>query len=70
MNDKHKIKVGELANPLAAAECGRQVLVHSGATFEVSDHDFSKFSITPSVNLFCTVVMPCFLTLHVWIMVT
>lgn len=44
LDDKHKIKVGEPYCPLAAAEHGRKlrVLVGSGATFEVSDHDFSK----------------------------
>lgn len=51
IDDKHKIKVGEPHCPLAAAERGRRVLVHSGATFEVSDHDFSKFSMVPSVTL-------------------
>ena len=51
VDNKHKIKVGDPGNPLAAVERGRRVLVHSGATFEVSDHDFSKFSIIPSVIL-------------------
>ena len=34
----------------AAVERGRQVLVAQGQKFEVSDHDFCKFSMTPSVS--------------------
>ena len=37
--------MGEPGNPLAAAERGRW------ATFEVSDHDFSKFIVITSVTL-------------------
>ena len=51
IDDKHKLKVGEPGFPVAAAERGRQVLVKAGTTFEVADHDFTKFSITPSVCL-------------------
>ena len=51
IDDKHKLKVGEPGFPVAAAERGRQVLVRAGTTFEVADHDFTKFSITPSVCL-------------------
>ena len=36
--------------PVAAVERGRQVLVEQGQKFEVSDHDFCKFSMTPSVS--------------------
>ena len=36
---------------MAAAERGRRVLVRAGTTFEVGDHDFTKFSIVPSVVL-------------------
>jgi len=42
------LKVGEPGFPVAAAEWGRRVLVHAGTTFEVGDHDFTKFSIVPS----------------------
>ena len=45
------MKVGEPGFPVAAAEWGRRVLVHAGTTFEVGDHDFTKFSIVPSVSL-------------------
>ena len=34
-----------------AAERGRRVLVRVGTTFEVGDHEFTKFSIIPSVVL-------------------
>ena len=50
MDDKHRIKIGEPNLPLAAAECGRRVLVSCDSTFEVGDHDFAKFSIIPSVT--------------------
>ena len=51
IDDKHKLKVGEPGCPVAAAERGKRVLVRAGTTFEVGDHDFTKFSITPSVIL-------------------
>ena len=51
VDDKHKVKVGEPGYPVAAAERGKSVLVAMGKRFEVSDHDFTKFSITPSVAL-------------------
>ena len=50
LDDKHKVKVGEPGFPVAAAECGRQVLVHSSTSFEVGDHDFTRVSIIPSVS--------------------
>ena len=51
IDDKHRLKVGEPGFPVAAAERGRKVLVRAGITFEVGDHDFTKFSIIPSVSL-------------------
>ena len=36
--------------PVAAAEHGRQVIVHSRSAFQVADYDFTKFSIIPSVG--------------------
>ena len=44
-------KVGEPGFPVAATERGRKVIVRAGTTFEVGDHDFTKFSIVPSVAL-------------------
>ena len=53
MDDKHKCKVGEPNLPVAAVERGKQVIVSSsGHKFAVADHDFTKYSITPSVTLF------------------
>ena len=49
--DKHRLKVGEPGFPVAAAECGRRVIVCAGTTLKVGDHDFTKFSIIPSVSL-------------------
>lgn len=36
---------------MAAVERGRKVIVRAGTTFEVGDHNFTKFSIVPSVTL-------------------
>ena len=50
LDDKHKVKVGHPGSPVAAAERGRQALVHSSSSFQVGDHDFTNMSITPSVS--------------------
>ena len=49
VDDKHHVKVGEPSCPVAAAECGRQVIVHGRSEFQVADHDFTRLSIIPSV---------------------
>ena len=49
-DDKHKVKVGEPSYPLAAAEHGKQVILGPNQIMAVGDHDFSKRTITPSVN--------------------
>ena len=51
MDDKHRVKVGEPGIPVAAAERGRQVLVSTAQSFEVCDHDFTRFSLIPTVAL-------------------
>lgn len=51
IDDKHKVKIGEPNFPLASAERGRQVVVASQSQLLAADHDFAKFSITPSVVL-------------------
>ena len=50
LDDKHRIKIGEPGRPNAAVERGKRVLVGRNETFEVSDHDFCKFSVIPSVS--------------------
>ena len=40
---------------MASTERGRQVIVHSGTWLEAADHDFTKFSITPSMFLVCDI---------------
>ena len=52
LDDKHRLKVGEPGYPVAAAERGRRVIVSLQENFEVADHDFTRFSIIPSV-IFC-----------------
>ena len=49
LDDKHRLKVGEPGYPVAAAERGRRVIVSLREVFEVADHDFTRFSIIPSV---------------------
>ena len=51
IDDKRRLKVGEPGFPVAAAERGKKVLVRAGTTMEVGDHDFTKFSVVPSVAL-------------------
>ena len=50
LDDKHKIKVGEPGYPVAATERGRHVPVHIDERLQVGDHDFTKFSLIPSVT--------------------
>ena len=49
IDDKHRLKVGEPGFPVAAAERGREVVVSLHETFAVGDHDFTRFSVIPSV---------------------
>ena len=51
LDDKHRIKIGEPGFPVAAAERGRRVIVSLDKEFSVGDHDFTKFSLIPSVSL-------------------
>lgn len=51
MDDKHHCKVGEPGHPVAAVERGRRVVVGADQVFAVSDYDFTKFSIVPSVTM-------------------
>ena len=51
IDDKHRIKVGEPGFAVASAERGRRVLVASNNQLLAGDHDFTKFSIIPSVVL-------------------
>ena len=55
LDDKHRVKIGEPGYPVAAAERGRQVVVSSTDTFAVGDHDFTRFSVIPSVVLEVTI---------------
>ena len=42
-------KVGEPSHPVAAVERGKKVVIGLNQSFEVSDHDFTKMTLTPSV---------------------
>lgn len=50
MDDKHHCKVGEPGHPVAAVDRGKRVVVSQDKVFAVSDHDFTKFSVIPSVT--------------------
>lgn len=52
VDDKHNVQVGEPGCPVACAERGRRVPVREDEVFEVSDHDFTKFGLIPSVIFF------------------
>ena len=43
--------MGDPDYPVAAAERGRRVLTAAGSQFHVGDHDFTTFSVIPSVIL-------------------
>ena len=49
IDDKHRLKVGEPGFPVAVAERGRRVIVSLNEEFQVGDHEFTRFSIIPSV---------------------
>ena len=51
LDDKHHCKVGEPNHLVAAVERGKAVLVSLNQSFAVSDHDFTRFSLIPSVSL-------------------
>lgn len=51
LDDKHHIKISEPGFSVAAAECGKRVIVSIQNEFVVVDHDFTKFSLVPSVVL-------------------
>lgn len=55
VDDKHHLKVGEPGPPVAAVERGRRVVVGLNSKFQVADHDFTKFSLVPSVTMVCDV---------------
>ena len=55
LDDKHTIKCGEPGYPVAAVDRGKQVLVALDRSFSVSDHDFTKAKLTPSVSLVCDI---------------
>ena len=49
LDDRHHLKVGEPNFPVAAAERVRRVIFSLHEEFQVGDHDFTRFSIIPSV---------------------
>lgn len=51
IDDKHDVKIAEPDLPFTSAECGCQVVAPVRSKLLAADHDFSKFSIIPSVIL-------------------
>ena len=52
LDDKHRVPVGEPGYPVAAIHRGKKVIVGRNQTFMVADHDFTRFSLVPSVDFF------------------
>ena len=52
LDDKHRLSVGEPGYPVAAVERGKRVIVARNRDFLVADHDFTRFSLVPSVSFF------------------
>ena len=50
-DDKHSIQAGEPGYPVAAVEHGKQILVRLNERMVLGDHDFTKYTLTPRVNL-------------------
>ncbi|GBB99354.1 hypothetical protein RclHR1_00350010 [Rhizophagus clarus] len=55
LDDKHRCKIKEPGHPVAAIEHEKQVVVTTYETFAVSDHDFTKCSLIPSVTMICNI---------------
>ena len=55
VDDNHHLKIGEPGLPEAAVERGRRVVVGLNRKFQVADHDFTQFSLVPSVTMVCDV---------------
>ena len=55
MDDKHRYKVEKSGYSVATVERGKQVIVSCNKSFVVSDHDFTKCGIIPSVIMFCNI---------------
>lgn len=51
LDDKHRVKVGEPGLPVESVERGKKVPVSLNQSFEVCDHDFTRFSLIPSVTI-------------------
>ena len=50
LDDKHRVSVGEPGYPVAAVDRGKRVIVARNRDFLVADHDFTPFSVIPSVS--------------------
>ena len=70
VDDKHHLKIGEPGLPVAAVDQGRRVVVGLNSMFQVADHDFTRFSLVPSVTVICDVpgklLQVCGLQTHVF----
>lgn len=51
LDNKHQCKIGEPGYPVAAVDRGNQVIVGKDTKFVVSDHDFTKTGIIPSITM-------------------
>lgn len=51
----HYFFIGEPENPVSAVPRNPRALTTSSAILGASDHDFTKFNLTPSVYLICDI---------------
>lgn len=68
IDDKTRIKVGESDFPIASAERGQQAIMPSGSQLLAGDHDFTKYSLIPSVVLLCDIISGSWYTGQVFVM--
>ena len=59
LDDKHQVKCGKPGYPVAAVDQGKQVIVQTNKRFKVADHDFTKVTLIPSVQMFIEVPELC-----------
>ncbi|GBC01005.1 hypothetical protein RclHR1_40280001 [Rhizophagus clarus] len=56
LDDKHHCKIREPGHPVAAIECEKQVVITTHKIFTVSDHNFTKCSLIPSITMICNIL--------------
>ncbi|RIB24657.1 hypothetical protein C2G38_2167980 [Gigaspora rosea] len=55
LDNKHQCKISKPGYPIVAVEKGKQVIVNKNVTFAISDHDFTKTGMVPSITMLCSI---------------